>query len=417
MDKKKKVLIISEHFPPLNSMASKRYGIMGKYLEEYQYRPYVITAKPKKGCFFSAKLDLDVPFDEKSILRIGETSSNYPIHNLAVMLVLDFFEKRNWESRVINMSYGWYEKVRQEVDLQQYKDVDVVIGTYPSSCNVFIAKYIAKKLGKPLVIEIRDMISDYRESENGRKRTLLTDRFLERIIMGNAAGIVAVTKGFERILRKRYPHIRTITVYNGWENKGECNCSNRSETKKKYLYYAGSLYEHRLESLMLLFHAMSGMDSKEVVEVRIRSVGPENLDFKLKRRISELGLEHIVKVLKAEKEEVIREEQEGAFINLVLSSAHREDRALMSTVPGKVFELLHQKPPILAIVPSESEIGEILRRTNKGAAAIDEKEILDFIKYTYNQYTGNEMVSYFSRKHQTKKLCSFLDQVIGRVNG
>lgn len=414
MNDRKKVLIISEHFPPLNSMASKRYGIMGRYFEEYQYSPYVITAKQKKGSFLSAKLDLDVPFDEQRISRIGETGLYYPVRNLTVMLLLDYIEKRNRESRVVDRSYGWYEKVRQEVDWQQYKDVDVVLGTYPSMCNLLIARYAAKKLRKPLVIEIRDLISDYREAENGKKRTLLADLLLERIIIGNAAGIVTVTKGFERILRKRYPYMKITTVYNGWDDRGECNSSNRPETKKKYLYYAGSLYEHRLESLMRLLHAVSGQDSGEAVEIKIRSVGPENLDIKLKHRITELGLGHTVQVLKAEKEEVIREEQESAFINLVLSSVHKEDKALMSTVPGKVFELLHQKPPVLAVVSPKSEIGEILKCTNKGAAVIDENEILDFIRHTYSRYTGNGKISCFSRKYQAKKLCMFLDKVIGR---
>lgn len=414
MNDKKKVLIISEHFPPLNSMASKRYGIMGRYLDGYQYRPYVITAKQKKGSFLSAKLDLDVPFSEQRILRIGETGLYYPVRNLAVMLLLDYIEKRKWESRVVDRTYGWYEKVRQEVDWQQYKDVDVVLGTYPSMCNLLIARYAAKKLRKPLVIEIRDLISDYREVENGKKRTLLADRFLERLIIGNAAGIVTVTKGFERILRKRYPYMRITTVYNGWDDRGECNSSNRPKTKKKYLYYAGSLYEHRLESLMRLLHAVSRLDSGEEVEIKIRSVGPENLEIKLKQRITELGLGHIVQVLKAEKEEVIREEQEDAFINLVLSSVHKEDKALMSTVPGKVFELLHQKPPVLAVVSLESEIGEILECTNKGTAVIDENEILDFIRHTYSRYTGNRKISFFSRKYQAKKLCMFLDKIIGR---
>lgn len=416
MNNKKKVLIISEHFPPLNSMASKRYGIMGRYLGEYQYQPYVITANQKKGCFLSAKLDLDVPFEEKRILRVGETGSNYPIHNLAVMLMLDGIEKHNWESRVIDRTYGWYEKVRQEVDLQQYKDMDVVLGTYPSMCNLLIARYVAKKLRKPLVIDIRDLISDYRETENGKKRTLLADQFLERAIISNASGIVTATKGFERILKKRYPHMRISTVYNGWDDKGECGRFNKTEIKKKYLYYAGSLYEHRLESLMRLLHVVSRLDPSEAVEIRIRSVGPADLDCKLKQRITELGLEHIVKVLKTEKEEVIREEQEGAFINLVLSSVHKEDKALMSTVPGKVFELLHQKPPVLAIVSPESEIGKILHCTNKGIVTIDEKEILDFIRSIYRQYTGNEKICCFSRKYQAKKLCRFLGQVIGRVS-
>ncbi len=41
----RKVLIISYYFPPINMLASKRYGTMCKYLEENGYKPYVLTTR------------------------------------------------------------------------------------------------------------------------------------------------------------------------------------------------------------------------------------------------------------------------------------------------------------------------------------------------------------------------------------
>ena len=37
----KKILIVSYYFPPLNAMASKRYGYMCKYFRENGYEPEI----------------------------------------------------------------------------------------------------------------------------------------------------------------------------------------------------------------------------------------------------------------------------------------------------------------------------------------------------------------------------------------
>ena len=59
----KKVLIVSSHFPPLNSMAAKRYGYMCKYMEENGFIPYVLTKRERGGGYLNSKLDLEIPID------------------------------------------------------------------------------------------------------------------------------------------------------------------------------------------------------------------------------------------------------------------------------------------------------------------------------------------------------------------
>ena len=68
----KKLLIVSAHFPPLNTMASKRYGYMCKYMEKYGFEPYILTTRPRGGGYLNSKLDLEVPLSEERIIRIGD---------------------------------------------------------------------------------------------------------------------------------------------------------------------------------------------------------------------------------------------------------------------------------------------------------------------------------------------------------
>lgn len=407
--KKRKVLIVSYLFPPLNCMAAKRYGIMCKYLSKNGYIPYIITAKSRKGCFILSKLDLEIPISKEQITRVGIIGDGYPICNLGLLLLCDYVHKQKICSRVVEeLSFGWYEKVKRELDVKKYEDIDVVIGTYPSIGNLLVARYIAKKLKKPFVAEIRDLISDFNEVEFGEKRVGWFDKISERMLLRNANGIVTVTKGFQRILEKRYPGKKIATVYNGWDGSPE----KEGVPEKKYLYYAGSLYEHRLESLSVLINVVAKLHQEMDLELIIRSEGPAHLNFKAAQMISKMGLSQVVKLLEAEKEEVIKKEEASAYINVVLSTIHNDDVALMTTVPGKVMELMNNKPPVLAIIPAESDVGELLKYTNKGVATIDESKILEFILSGGNEYRGNGKVTNFSRERQAKKLCKYLDQII-----
>lgn len=411
MKRQKKVLIVSYYFPPLNNMAAKRYGIMCKYLEQYGYTPYVLTTKAHQGGYLNSKLDLETPINTSQIIRIGMVGISYPIYDLSWLLLCNYVEEKKLHSRVVeSVSIGWYQKIKKELDLSKLKDMDIILGTFPPCSNIIVARYLAKRLRKPYVAEIRDLISDYNESVRGLKRSRRLDRLMEYLLLKDAEGIVAVTKGFRDILRNRYYGKKMMTVYNGWD--ADSKTSTDILQRDRYLYYAGSLYEHRLESLELLLHVITEIKSINSVKMILRSVGPENLDRKAKDMICNMNLQERVLLLPSASEEVVRKEQSSAFINVVLSTIHEKDRSLMTTVPGKLYELLQADAPILAVVPDISEISDILQVTQKGIATIEQKEMKDFILNTYCDYQGNRTVSFFSRKHQAKRLCKFMDCIV-----
>ena len=75
----KKVLIVSNYFPPINAIASKRFGVMCRYFEEFGYESYILTVNPSNIYINGAQMDLEVPIDEKRITRIGNFVETYPI--------------------------------------------------------------------------------------------------------------------------------------------------------------------------------------------------------------------------------------------------------------------------------------------------------------------------------------------------
>ncbi len=414
----RKALIVSYYFPPINMIASKRYGTMCRYFEEYGYKPYIITTTPDTSCFWKVGFDLDLPVAKEQIIRIGRMRNDVKVKSRHTRLLLELMKKLNIRSRTItSSSIEWYNEVKEKIDISQLQDIDIIIGTFPPMENLFVAKYLSKKLGCPYVAEIRDLISDYAELDRRPVLGRILDLLVERNILRQAKGIISVTAGFRNILKKRYPDKMHKVIYNGWDEE-RCPWVNQ-EVHHRYLYYAGSFYQHRLESFKLLVKCIRQMNERleNKIELIVRSIGPRYMDIEVKKIIQQEHMTEYVKILYAVSEEIVREEQEGAYINIILGSVRDGNRALTATIPGKAYELMRETAPILAIAPQNSEIGKLLTYTNKGIAATEEDEIIQYILYRNKQYSGNSNIEYFSRKKQAKRICRFLDYVLdGRAS-
>lgn len=418
----KKVLIVSYYFPPINMMAAKRYGIMCRYFEKHGYKPYVITTRCNRISWVNVKMELECPVEKDQIITIGRVDKNGTVQSSCGIHLLHILKSMGYESRTLNTgSFGWFEKVKENIDLGRLCDIDLIVGTFPPMENLFVACYLAQKLKVPYIADIRDLISDYTESENGYKSTKKLDRLVEKFILSKAAGIVTVTPGFRNILRARFPDKQFKVVFNGWDRdvqngnvlQSVVQCDSNKDMDK-YLYYAGSLYLHRLESFEFLVRCIKKVNEVETDKLRfvVRSIGPRGLDKMAQDIVEREGMKEFVTLLEADSEEIVRAEQEKAYINVVLSSIHENDRALMTTVPGKIYELLNVEAPVLAIVPGKSDVEKVLQYTSKGIASISEEEIIEYLIKGHKKYKGNKNIFYFSREKQAERLCSFFDKVL-----
>lgn len=96
-------------------------------------------------------------------------------------MVVYKYKKCNVPSRIIDEeSLGWYEKVKSDFDIKNVRNVDIVIGTFPSIENVLIAKYIAQKIHKPYIVEVRDLISDYEENNQRDNKWQRREVYMEK---------------------------------------------------------------------------------------------------------------------------------------------------------------------------------------------------------------------------------------------
>lgn len=408
----RKVLIVSYYFPPINMIAAKRYGYMCKYFEENNYKAYILTTNHNRRRDENTRMELELPVNEKQIIRIGQDKTNGMVKSLFGNYFIKLLSDWKYDSRTVTSNaLGWYEKVKEKINIEELQNIDIIIGTFPPMENLFVAYYLSKKIKCPYIADIRDLISDYSETNEGYKRTKFLDGIIEKYILNKANGIIAVTPGFKNILKTRFPGKKIKVIFNGWDGKENITYERCME---KYLYYAGSLYLHRLESFKLVAKCLKKINGNAEKKIKfvIRSIGPKELDIQIKKWIQQEKMQEYVIFLESSSESIVKMEQRKAYINVVLSSIHEEDSALMTTIPGKVYELLNESKPILAVAPSNSDIGKILRYTYKGIASISEKQIIDFILHTNKTYIGNSKIDFFSRRKQAQQLCRFMDEVL-----
>ncbi len=413
----RKVLIVSYYFPPINMIASKRYGTMCKYFEECGYKPYIVTTKPDRSCYWKVGFDLSIPVEQEQIIRIGRMRDGVKVKSRYTKRLVDVMGKLNIQSRTITgSSITWYKEVKNNIDINQLQDIDIIIGTFPPMENLFVAKYLSKKLSCPYIAEIRDLISDYAERDKRPLAGRVIDLLIEKRYLEKAAGLISVTPGFRNVLKKRYPDKLHKIIYNGWDMKSVPHQERVSE--RRYLYYAGSFYLHRLESFRLLVQCIRkiNMETENKVELIVRSIGPQYMDHEANKIIRQQCMSDYIKILPAASEEVVREEQEGAYINIILSSVDNDNEALQATIPGKAYELMRETAPVLAVAAKNSEVGRLLNYTNKGIASASEVEIISFILHKNREYMGNENIQFFSREKQAQRVCRFLDQIL-RLGG
>lgn len=406
----KKVLIVSYYFPPLNSIAAKRYGLMCKYFKENGYDAYVLTTRINEYRGIEWKNELSSPVHEDSIIRIGRKKIYESKKIFTLFFLHKLLEKYKLSFRTISIDdLLWYENVQEKLNIKDLGDIDIVIGTYGPIGNLYIAKYISRKIKSTYIIDVRDFISEWQEVDEGFKHYSQIDNLIEKKLLSAAQGIIVVTPGIKKIITKKYPKMKVITIFNGWD---DIQNKSLNKPKEKYLYSAGSLYEHRMDSFVLLVKVLKRVNEKEDIKLIIRTIGPPKLSDKAKKIVQELGMEDRVSVLPPAPQAIIKKEQSRAYINIVLNSVHENSIGEMGMLPGKTFEFMNESTPILAISPPTSDLGKILSYTNKGVATISEDEIEDFILYSCEKYVGNSNIMKFSRKYQAKKLCRFMDSIL-----
>ena len=404
----KKVLIITYNFPPLNSIASRRYGELSEYLNNDEWETHVLTT------YSTGPLPVNLPKD--NIWRIGSNIQKGSAiikdadENRLKQKILKAKRDKGFNSRLIDRTYfSWYKKMSKN-DLESLKNenFDVIIASFGPGAALFLGDYLSRKLRVPWIADFRDLGALHRDKEFNKNFVFkFIDNLLEYKMMKKTSAIITVSDGLKEELLKAYGS-PVFTIYNGWNHFKEIKFDNKRNNSKPYIYYAGQFYEHRLESLFLLINVLRNTE----LNLKIRSLGPNEMNNKIKSYVEKMNLVDRVEILPPTNPDIVELESNLSSINLVIEDLDKTHVWKKGVLTGKFLSLLIKKPSILAIARDDSEIGDILTNTGKGRLCSTEEQIKNYLTkgFLEEKLINYDEIERYSKKNQSNKLIQLLDK-------
>jgi hypothetical protein len=142
------------------------------------------------------------------------------------------------------------------------------------------------------------------------------------------------------------------------------------------------------------------------------------VDYEIQKNIVELGLKDVTLIPgHITKSEAIISMLLSSVLLLLLNKAEN----VKGRLPGKIYEYLRSYKKILALGPSDSDVNDILIKTNSGKCIDYENSeaLREFILSAYESWKNNiksgiriEEIKKFDVKLQTKYLSELLNEIV-----
>lgn len=425
----KRALIVTYYWPPAGGPGVQRWLKFVKYFKEFGVEPIVYIPEnpnyPLVDENFSAEIPSNVEvikhpikepyrfakfFSKKKTKQMS--SGIIPKKDSTAIEKLMLYVRGNFfipDARV-----GWVKpSVKYLSDYLENNDVDVVITTGPPHSLHLIGKQLKKELNVKWIADFRDPWTTihYHKSLRLNKTSEKKHKALEAAVL-NTADVVTVTspttkKEFEEITNKP---IEVIT--NGFDITEEVNYNR--DLKFSISHIGSLLSERNPKNLWYILAEICKKNTSFKKDLELKFAGA--VSDEVKESLSEFNLDENSKFLGYVSHfEALKLQNESQVLLLVeINSA--ETRAI---IPGKLFEYLAAKRPIIALGPYKSDIEAIVDETKSGRFFdySEDKELKNEILRLYKQYkTGDlqvasEGVDRFSRRQLTKQMSALIKDV------
>lgn len=404
----KKVLIISYHFPPVNNIAARRFSELIPFLKQLGWEPYVLTTNSEGS--------LPTHLDEEFIFRFGDHPDSKAIAYISEKkpsLINAFRMKHGLALRTVDSTYkSWYLKHlrnKQLIEQLQQHHFDLIITSFAPSACLWAGAYFSKQLNVPFIADFRDLAALHIDDCIQINHCIrLIDMQIEKYLLKNCATITTVSSGLANEITKLHNKTAHV-IYNGWYNTpSTTDVTKPSGLEQDYVFYAGRFYNGRLDAVFLLLNALKFSNLSFVA----RSLGPENLENEILAYATEIGVKDQVRLLPPITPNELLAEQVNAKANLVFEELDKSVAYKRGVLTGKFLQLLTFKPPVLCIARDDSEIGDVLHETNRGALASNATEVQSFLQSLQqaNAYPLDlTKLQKYSKQEQAKKLVNLVE--------
>jgi glycosyltransferase involved in cell wall biosynthesis len=402
------VVMLAYHFPPENAIGGARPYRFYKYLSEMGYRCRVITAADQGG---HPNLDTEYvpdPFVTSPRLGIG-----WQVERAVRKLLFPGVAGFQWSRLACQAASAFL--------LSQQKAEITIYSTFPPLGAHLAALLLARRERLKWIADFRDPLSINPGHLGLTKFQQKVHLWLEKIILKRADIVIVNTDALAEQWKNAYPNHRDRihVIWNGFDPADRIEQTALPQRTYRLFSHLGALYEGRnisplLESISRLIDSGRLMGDR----LRIRLVGSISKDCipgaEFLARAKDQGwLEIIPDQVPHHEARRMALESDG----LLLVQPHTA-----ALVPGKLFEYLRLRRPILAFILPDTPIERILKQSGVTYRCVyagnSFQEIDNTLESFFNRKEeGSEANTWFEENFDAKKQTQALDALIRSMHG
>ncbi len=438
--KRRRLLMVSRAFYPCAAIGSHRAGKLVRYFGQLGWQPVVLTFReeyyrychPMMDQALMSQIPPDVevvrtPYACLAMLRpaIGRLQSC--VKQARPAAASPSAGKPSGEATglarwvEVPNAVGWLP-FGITSGLRHARRCDVVWATSPPTGGLCLGAILARLAGRPFVADFRDPWRGEGGSQYASRIHACVDRLWERFVLTTASRIVVVTEVMADEYRLRFPgHAHKIRViYNGYDPEdfsafADERCRS-GPTRDVSIGYLGVLYQGRQEFMQRFFEGVRELNAGSgEFKVRVVMRGPEYEGVLRQARLA--GIEQACDIgPPVPYREALRLMSSLDVMLVVGSQVHGY------SLPGKVFEYIGARKPILAVTP-EGALSCLVRENRIGLTVnpTDGRQVADAIREIVSAYPVfathlKSAAVRFTRQETAWQTARLLDEVVNEAS-
>lgn len=416
----KRLLIITYYWPPTGGSGVQRWVKFSKYLPQFGWQPVIYTPENPEQLAIDKSLLSDIP-DCAEIIKT-HISEPYEIYRRltgsrgkAQEVNPLNAQKKSLGKRISLWLRGnlfipdpriWWVRpsVRFLTKYLREHPVDAVVTTGPPQSMHLIGRGLKRRLGVKWIADFRDPWTEmfYYKHLSLSRFSDRRHRRLEQSVLDEADLVIAVSPPVARdFAAKTATPVKLIT--NGFD-EDDFAAPVEPRTDGKFTLVHTGLFASDGNPLNLwdALAAKCREDSAFRSRLQIRLAG--KTDPEIISAIRERGLgDNLVNLGYLPHEQTVAEQRSADILLLPL----RQEPEYAKVLPGKIFEYIAARRPVLGIGQSDGAAAAVLRDAGAGEMfGWDEKEaLMEFILASHPEPSGAEK---YSRCRLTEKLVELL---------
>ncbi|MDY0101442.1 MAG: glycosyltransferase [Lentimicrobium sp.] len=429
----RKVLIITYYWPPSGGAGVQRWLKFVKYLRSFGWEPVIFTPE-----------NPEYPSNDESLVK--DIPEGVQVVKIPIWEPYQFYKKLIGAGKSERINAGFLSEKKRPGMAERFSiwlrgnffipdarkfwikpaikfltiylknhPVEAIVSTGPPHSMHMIAKGVKKNTGLPWLADFRDpwtnidfyhelMLTKWADRKHHRQELSVLKEADEVVVISNS-----MKSDFLKIYDRNY-----MVITNGFDIDDVADMEV-SLDRKFSIAHIGTMVKTRnpqalWEALKSLIVGIPGFDE----DIEIKLVG--SVDFSVMESIADTGLsEYVNRIAYLPHHDVIRVQQQSQVLLLLINDTPNAKVIL----PGKFFEYMAAKRPILCIGPKDGDAAKVIADT--GSGYVIEKEKVDGIAKVilslYTEYKSGQLkvdshgIEQFSRKSLTGMMAKRLDSI------